>query len=162
MSAEGTRSSDPPGRSAQTLQDVIVRVAEQSAGQPISVVRDRVVQALRDNGFTAPSKSWVDAVAREAVHGQAYAVSLETLAGHALATAEDKRLEDAPADLPVTSATAAGPERTLSTSGAEVPPRDAGSTRSRTRLLLALAVVVVGIAVYRRRGSRRTSGDADV
>lgn len=163
MRWEGTRSNEPPGRSAQTLQGVIDRVAEQSAGQPISMVRRQVVKALRDNGFTPPSESWVDSVAREAVHGRAYAVSMETLVGHDLSTAQDKQLEDAPAVLPVASLTTpAAPVSPLPATAVEVPSRDVRSTRPTAWLLLALAGAVLVIVGYRRsHGARHTSEDAD-
>jgi len=87
----------------RALQALIDEVASSAQGAPIASVRALLVRELRAHEFAIPSDSWVDAVAREAVHGHVYAVSHESLDGAVAAPAENRELGDAPAQLPIAS-----------------------------------------------------------
>ena len=156
-------STTPPTNSTQQdLQTIIDRVAEESLGEPIERVRERVVESLRDNGFVPPSRSWVDAVAREAVHGNAYALNLETLVGHELTSAYARQLEDAPAQFAVPPPQpSVNQEMSGPPNGTRPTPPKKQSKRAAARLLCAVAGAFLILAWQRRHKARPRSGTAD-
>lgn len=67
------------GAEARKLQSVIASAAQRSQGRPLEEAIDLLQVGLTMAGLRAPTTSWLDAVAREAVVGRPYIVATDAL-----------------------------------------------------------------------------------
>jgi hypothetical protein len=95
------------GGEARKLQSVIAAAAQRSQGRSLDEAIDLLQVGLTMAGLQAPTTTWLDAVAREAVAGRVYVVATDALLLDLDQTPESQALQDAPADLTMTCATAA-------------------------------------------------------
>ena len=160
--------------SQDRLREIIDHLARHSAGASIATARAELSARLHEADIAVPSESWLDAVAREAVHGRSYVLNaeaseIEQVDDPALAAA----LEEAPALLDIEPAASGrstgssderqsrGPEANASR---QIPPRlDDATARhisngrayaSPAALLCVLAAAVL-IWVWGRRHRQR-------
>jgi hypothetical protein len=151
--------------SEDELQAIIVELVRHGCNRSIATTRAELAARLREAGIAIPSASWLDAVAREAMHGTVYVLNAE----HSPVEVTDdpavsKALSEAPADLAVSHPTLQQPRTSepLAASQTEVSRRSRFAALRRGDLV-ALAVVgaaVVFAVVQRVRGSA-TPSDLD-
>ena len=89
--------------SSEELQRIIDELARRGEGRSIAAARAELAVRLQEGGLAPPSESWLDAVAREAVHGRSYVLD----AAHSRVEMVDDSdagaiWRDAPADVPTT------------------------------------------------------------
>ncbi len=152
--------------SQERLRRIIDDVARHSAHRSIGTTRSELAARLSEAGIAVPSESWLDALAREAVHGRSYILDTEASETEqeddpALARA----LEEAPANLaaeiitgPGAAPSTAGPSEHMRAGQEGTPPppdvvRRARTSRARTIALIA-AGVLVAVSLWRRRARR--------
>lgn len=137
------------------LQSLVQELATSAVGAPIDAVRARLAAELHRHAFAVPSESWLDAVAREAVHGNVYAVSTETLSDLEDVHPEERLTKSAPAKLRYVESPAPARPYEPPPSSRWVSGDRHRRSRSRVYLLAAALAWALALLVLRRWPSRR-------
>jgi hypothetical protein len=149
--------------SEDELQAIIVELARHGGARSIATTRAELAARLDEAGIPVPSTSWLDAVAREAMHGRVYVLDAE----HSPVEETDdpalsEALSEAPAELPIPRAIAQQPQASTTPEAGSEPrvsrSRFAALSRGEVAALVVVGAAVV-LAVAQRLRSRGR-GDA--